>query len=503
MGESKLTEGLRAAGANRISFWLAFALFAASGLLLGMGAARYLIPFVGAAVVLWMFLDIKVALGLVIVYLLAQAPAMRMVDDSSTLYWVFDRADDALLLIVGLAALPHAAGGTWFPKRLRIPFVCLGAAIALGAAGAVLNGNLRSTMVIDAFSLAKGFLVLFAAAHVFAPGDGVPALFRTLGMVAAALGAFGLVDVVLPSAFHELTALPGPLAYRGGFRCLVSIFANEGVAGWFFAAAACLPLAGYLVTRKRVDLVLSVFLLLVSFLSLRRKPVLGILFALGTYLLVRQGAKVRLRVLVALGLIALVVVPTLGDVLSTTFVEAYTGYVRAPEPMRNARNALYIVAFQIAIDYFPLGAGLGLFGGVASRTVYSEFYARYGLSRVWGLAPDDPRFVSDAFYAHLIGALGFLGTALYLAALLLPYATLVRAFNTARNEGVRIAATAAFLIGMEALVEGVAAPVFEASLTAAGVFAASGLAVGAWNREKLLEEADAATGSGLGFEGAR
>lgn len=89
--------------------------------------------------------------------------------------------------------------------------------------------------------------------------------------------------------------------------------------------------------------------------------------------------------------------------------EAYyvSGFQEGAERM--ARPESYKVAFgQILWDYFPFGSGMGSFGCAAAADFYSPLYYKYKMDDIWGLTPDNPMFLADAFYPVLaqIGVVG-------------------------------------------------------------------------------------------------
>lgn len=76
---------------------------------------------------------------------------------------------------------------------------------------------------------------------------------------------------------------------------------------------------------------------------------------------------------------------------------------------RMARPESYKVAFgQILWDYFPFGSGMGSFGSAAAADFYSPLYYKYKMDDIWGLSPENPMFLADAFYPTLaqIGVVG-------------------------------------------------------------------------------------------------
>lgn len=67
-----------------------------------------------------------------------------------------------------------------------------------------------------------------------------------------------------------------------------------------------------------------------------------------------------------------------------------------------ARPMTYRVGEQIVFhDYVPFGSGLGSFATAAAAKEYSPLYYKYNLSDIWGLTPDNPMFLADAFYPTL------------------------------------------------------------------------------------------------------
>lgn len=67
-----------------------------------------------------------------------------------------------------------------------------------------------------------------------------------------------------------------------------------------------------------------------------------------------------------------------------------------------ARPATYVTARTIIFkDYIPFGSGLGTFATNAAAQYYSPLYYKYGLNYIWGLYPEWPGFLADAFFPTL------------------------------------------------------------------------------------------------------
>lgn len=69
---------------------------------------------------------------------------------------------------------------------------------------------------------------------------------------------------------------------------------------------------------------------------------------------------------------------------------------------RRARPESYKVGTTIIFkDYVPFGSGLGTFATNAAAEYYSPLYYKYKMNTIWGLDPDNPMFLADAFYPTL------------------------------------------------------------------------------------------------------
>lgn len=79
------------------------------------------------------------------------------------------------------------------------------------------------------------------------------------------------------------------------------------------------------------------------------------------------------------------------------------------------RVLMYVTAFDIARDYFPLGSGAGTFGSYPSRSLfYSPIYDHYGLSNLYGASRFFSDYLMDTFWPKVLGESGFFGAVAYL-----------------------------------------------------------------------------------------
>ena len=418
--------------------------------------------------------------------LLAQPLVLRMVPESFE-YWLWiKRADEFVVVLL----LPIALLRLLIQRRWPLPTgATVGAFVLLviGVIGAVMRSTPFTVAGLDAFLLFKG-LSFFVIVSAFVPSLSLLSLgFAALLVTGIGIGLFGIAEVLLPDAIRS--ALPLVTSgYRGGMVCLVSIFEGEGQAGWFFAFLGVVCFAFYSVTRRQPALYAFFFSCACSLLTLRRKPVGGILFMLLVYAFLAHRGE-RKRGMAILLLVVLVAGVGFGDTIVGLFVDGYEQYVGTTDPMRVARNAMYVTSFQLAKDNLPIGVGFGLFGGFSSRLYYSPVYFEYGLSRTWGLSPDNPKFLLDAFWPHIVGEFGFLGLIAFVVVIASIWLPLCRAFKTTPDTRLKVLTLVAVLALAEALVESTAESIFESTLPCFLLFGVAAIA----HRHQLLYRQESAS----------
>lgn len=96
--------------------------------------------------------------------------------------------------------------------------------------------------------------------------------------------------------------------------------------------------------------------------------------------------------------------------VNTYYIE---GFQLSEDKETLARPVSYLTAIQILKDYCPFGSGLGSFSVEAARSYYSPLYYEYQIDHVWGLSPENPAFITDAYYPSL-AEIGFVGILLFL-----------------------------------------------------------------------------------------
>ncbi len=176
--------------------------------------------------------------------------------------------------------------------------------------------------------------------------------------------------------------------------------------------AMCTGMAWYLFTDyKRGNLYVATFLVITGMLAPKFKYLGEVVCFI--YIMYFMRGKLNFKSPKIIAIFALVA----SVILYITWFkfEAYyvSGFQENAERM--ARPESFKVAFgKIIWDYFPFGSGFGTFGVAAAAKIYSPLYYKYNLDSIWGLSPDNPMFLADAFYPTL-AQFGVVGIGLFIA----------------------------------------------------------------------------------------
>ena len=95
--------------------------------------------------------------------LLLQLPVQNLLVDTPETEILVRYADEALILLLAIASVWHALGRIRRMRAIAVPLLGLLAAIGLGLAAALVHEAPTKAIVLDAFSLCKWGMVLFAA----------------------------------------------------------------------------------------------------------------------------------------------------------------------------------------------------------------------------------------------------------------------------------------------------------------------------------------------------
>lgn len=313
-----------------------------------------------------------------------------------------------------------------------------------------------------------------------------------IGLCAAAIACVETVD---PSAFRAVVGLPTQLYLRGTWSSLQGPFVNPGLFGWYMAVCVIVSVALAMETKGSRLLLVAPFLLGIL-ASGRRKPLAGALIGVLVLIWLASPRQVRWKRLGWAALAAAVLVVGFWPFVNELVIATLRDYILTRNPYAQARIVLYAASVSLAVRHFPLGAGPGLFGGFAARLYYSPLYTQMGLNHVWGLSPQNPTFLDDTFWPHVLGEFGVLGLAAYSWFLVRVWR---RSLEAARrgSPGTALMARIGLALLAEGLVESLASAGFEQSLSALVMFGGAALAVGAAAAERRQGVKGASPGASL------
>ena len=187
---------------------------------------------------------------------------------------------------------------------------------------------------------------------------------------------------------------------RYGFKSEQLFFGHPtGLASVAFLLLIMLTL----VYQKKKDLLTLFMLLALEIMTLRLKAIaVAMLYIYIFFMVMVLNKKIGWKQIIP------AIIPIIMIGYST-----FSAYFFSSKTMEMARGALLYKSFQIAKDFFPIGAGFGTYGSAPSATWYSPLYRMYGLNTVWGLSEGNAFYVSDSFWPMIIGQFGYLGLIVY------------------------------------------------------------------------------------------
>lgn len=227
----------------------------------------------------------------------------------------------------------------------------------------------------------------------------------------------GLVYAILFLSFVgyiEGVFIDGSFLDTLSLREVSGVFRDRAYFATTLNCGLVLSLTCSLISKNKRYLYISIYFTLTILLTVFRKSIVSALVVWGLYyILFFKGAN-RFKFLYIAFIIGFPLAVLFGANAYDYFLTGYRNYVLDGDA---ARNLLYLTSFDLAYVNFPFGSGLGTFASVPTKLWYSDIYYEYGLNRVYGLTPEITytgsqvgSYVLDAYWSHIIGELGFMGT---------------------------------------------------------------------------------------------
>jgi len=324
------------------------------------------------------------------------------------------------------------------------------------------------------FLMLKGLFIFFIFRSVPFSEEDITRYIKIVKVIAVIIAIFAGIDLVFYEPFRNFLHTNNMIDVRAGIVSVQSLFIHPGVYGWFMAVVGLYCLANYTVKDDRKFGIYTILFFLAAMLSFRFKVVLTLMT---TYIFsfFKLGYKKMLGRIFWIILFTTLGYYVIGDQIIELVNLTVDRYIEASY-LDSARKALYFIGYQVAMNEFPFGVGFGRYGGFIARTNYSPVYYEYGLDKVYGLRPDDPKWATDTYWPHIIGEIGFLGGMALLAIFSYFCIYLLRAYRAENNLNIKVFYLFAVLILIQAIVESTGEQIFNSAPGYIFIFGIIGMA---------------------------
>lgn len=158
--------------------------------------------------------------------------------------------------------------------------------------------------------------------------------------------------------------------------------------------------------RKIYWFLASMYFLLIVF-AVQRQELASCMAVIFLIYLLAEPKHFKTRVLQVLALSVLSVV-AFWSVFSKTFIdEAAAWGFGTISQIEHPRAQIFSGAWQIALEYFPFGSGLGTFGGAGAEKFDTSLYEHLGFKNYWWYGKED--FLMDTYWPNSIAETGIFG----------------------------------------------------------------------------------------------
>lgn len=185
--------------------------------------------------------------------------------------------------------------------------------------------------------------------------------------------------------------------YFIGFRV-----SRYGIKTPIIGQATLLAASMYLLFKEntRKNVVRGILILSIGLLSMKSKFYGEYIVFVALFYFLKSRLKPNFKTILSVIALTSTIVYFTWEKFDTYYATGLTEEVKnsekkaRPESFKTARTIIFN-------DYIPFGSGLASFGTNAAAKYYSPLYYKYNLNNIWGLYPENPMFLADAFYPTL------------------------------------------------------------------------------------------------------
>lgn len=173
-----------------------------------------------------------------------------------------------------------------------------------------------------------------------------------------------------------------------------------GIATPKIGQATLLTASMYLLFKENTtkNVIRGILILSIGLISMKSKFYGEYVVFIALFYFLKSRLKPNLKTIISVGALVSAIVFFTWEKFNAYYIEGMnnttTNRMARPESFKTAGTIIFS-------DYIPFGSGLASFGTNAAAVYYSPLYYKYNLDNIWGLYPENPMFLADAFYPTL------------------------------------------------------------------------------------------------------
>lgn len=307
---------------------------------------------------------------------------------------------DEILAVSSLLSLffSMAMRKSRFTREMKIALCLLFAIVVIGLFGNFLSGIVSDTffILVDILACSKVFIIYFALKSILGNTSYFVSYMARESKVLLVLMLACLV-------INQFVDIGMTYEMRYGLKAFQFVFIHP--THMVTLSLACMAFI-YSDASNGWKKYIGIALVLMA-MSLRSRWVALALVIVLIIIFVKKGSTRAPFVVIGVGSVSAFLV---GQAQMSVY------YGSASE---SARGHLMTTALSVFQNFFPLGAGFASFGSGVTKTIYSPLYYQYGLQNVYGLAPNNPSYLTDTFWPVVLAQFGFLGLIIWLLLLIM------------------------------------------------------------------------------------
>ena len=287
---------------------------------------------------------------------------------------------------------------------------------SVGILSCYLNSNFVFKDTLMSCFLSTKFWILVLAVSLFSiERKTIDKFYKALFILEKIVIVFAIINILFLSFYEGLFPL-SHITYRFNIIAVCSIFNHPGKYGWFMLFCALAHFSIYKKTNNKKDLNKTIISVIACLFSLRTKVIMSIVGCFVCYAIYvnKESFKKQIKKIIIVILLSIGLLIPFKEIVYNTYVLYFTdseGY--------SVRQALLDNSIKISKDYFPIGVGFGKYGTWYASQNYSEYYHKYGMSRMYGLTQDNTSYATDTFWPAIFGETGVAGTIIYMMMIIL------------------------------------------------------------------------------------